>query len=583
MIALRGLLGRLRRAPAGRPPSAAARPSEAQAVAEQLVDLLWLSGQARVQDRAEGEQFHIAVGLCINALSKQPEVSAATWRSLAACTTPLLPSMPARQLTLALNAFTKANAASPSWLREACLALRGVSPGALSAQDLSLALNALARLAHLDADLVLRLLRDDAPALLPELAPQGLAGVAHASARLGEAFCAHPDVVREADVILRSIAAALATRVAPRPLAATCDATARHAPRQRPERDARGMLGPLELALATDALTRAGGGSVGRALPSWAETTLRDVVVPSLIPVLPELGPCEVVMVLAAFARRGTAAERGLAPGLAAALLRAVPRFTGAELAIAVHSGALLGLSVVDGPWHAPSTLVTLSTCGPPHVALFLHGLSQLGVQPPYAVWRLLVEKGARSPGALDTANCVRAVLAASKSDWQDSLIRDLVRDLLEHLPELGSEALSSLLYAQLHPYYFEAPQLLSLLQHAAGRRQGAAASFALQARAGLVAIQLLGNSGIAQAPLGACRDLRALAMWTEVCPAYTEAFPARRSELQADVERALKELLHDGHSDVAPEVAAWPFSIDIVLRARTRPLRAAGAVELMR
>lgn len=302
-------------------------------------------------------------------------------------------------------------------------------------------------------------------------------------------------------------------------------------------------------------------------------------------------------MVLSALARRGSASETGLALGLAEAVGRVLPELTGAELAMVVHAGgqlALGGLAQVLSSLSAageegghPTELlgVLRAGCSASHAALLLHGLAKLQLQPIPAAWELLQ----LLPGniLLDNANAVRAVLAAARADWRDNRLRQMARDAGADLANLGEEAVASLIYAQLHPYYFEEIQLHVLLRHVWEHREIQSQSFALQVRVALVGLQLL--QGVAQRGrpgLATCRALKGLAADTEARPSWTRELLSRRSELQAEVEHVVRERCRcsrlvqgeeeeeeeqeDGREDglhCEAEVLIWPFSLDLLVQ----------------
>lgn len=494
---------------------------ELRTTCRRLVDVL--------KNPVSDESFMISVGLCLNALAKRDDVQVGVWNSLAKWTMPLLQQMPARQLALSLNAFSKVQVVHTEWIREAARALETCPKGCLNGQDVALVLNGLSRLSHADEALLLRLVRDDIPPIVGELQAQGLAGVTHALVQLK-----HVGAADFLDALLERLAFQ-ALRM--------------------------NNLRPLECAILIDAFTRLDVVRMPQA--AGALRFLSKLVEPSL----PRLGVREVLMLVNAYARqKGLVRDLGLAEPLKTSVEATLRRLTVSELSMMVHSSAQLGLEldgkVVLGAVSAVESSLQES-CGSAHMSLLIHGLSKLHITPSSSLWAMVETSSVQ----MDLPSKVRIFHAAARVDRRSSVVYNMAERIA--LGDLDSKGLAAVVYAQLHPFYFDAGRALSLLSFVADHRKVETQSFALQLHAGLINMNLLED--LTRAPV---RTLRSLLSLSSITGAWSHSVRdmANWSTMQLHVEREVVALLENGSKSVLAEVSVWPFSIDVAVHASVPP-----------
>ncbi|CAK9107396.1 Uncharacterized protein SCF082_LOCUS49992 [Durusdinium trenchii] len=474
--------------------------------------------------KEEGPSFIIEASLCVNELSKRPkEFDTETWEEIAHYCTPLMSKMPAQNLTLTVNAL--AHARVSNWTSAAEEALMEVREGGFSAQDLCLTLSAMSRLSWAPPALLARVLRDVRGRARRDLEPRGAAALAHAVAQLGEHTELVAEVVQELVPTLR--------------------------------RFARKGFKPAEVALSLDALSRMGGESHGSStgsfpLPRWAEEAMAALE-EDLARVAQHLRYPELVMVLVASARRSGGLSGGVG-GVGEELMKAIEAtFSNcptAELCIMVHCMARLqlnfamsqDLALVILDHLCPQKNPGLRTdCSLDHVILLLHAFAKLSVRPSQPYWALVSQR-LRDAALVSRSNAVRLCLAAAKLDHRGVAIGHLARaDGDGHvygvaldglLANLCDEAFASMVFALLHPFYFNQRHLQELLVYAAAR-EICAQSLALQVRIGLVALVYLGSSTF---PLQVAQSLTRLEKATAQRAVWQ--LPAQASPLQQDPTR---------------------------------------------
>ncbi|CAL1173459.1 unnamed protein product [Cladocopium goreaui] len=506
-------------------------PSAVQGLAEAL--------HATASTARPGELGLMEASLCVNELARKKstidfaEVPQETWEQIVRSCVQIMPMLPARNLTLLINALAHLSSAAPRepWADLAVQSLLKVPVGGFSAQDLCLTLSAMVRISCTRQDLLSRLLRDDSPPLLGDLEARGTAAFAHAAAQLPT-----PEVAQ----LLEQL-------------------------RPKLQRFAAQGFRPLEVALTLDALSRLDA--------SWAEEAISEME-EHVLRVLSKLKPVEVVMVTSAFSRRNILKSTELARQLTKSIAESFEKCNPAEVCILLHSMARLEMLSVPleppSPEHdlvlamlehlCPERTQGLKMCSLDHIILLIHALAKLLVRPPKAYWIHLEQRLGTED--FDRGNAVRLSLAAAKLDYKSHCVRQVFARAVCQGPltELSDEAFASIVLALLHAFYFNEALLERLLIHGAQRAINSQ-SLALQLRTALIAFL-----GRRHRRLGTLRALRTLEAQTAECDAWKAQMAARPSPLQLDVHLHTCASLNLPASQLHSEVLLWPFSIDALL-----------------
>ena len=497
----------------------------------------------------------------MNELSKSAkDVGTEKWESIAQHFVPNLAKMSARNLTMLVNALSHARVRQEIWFSEALTALDMVPKKGYSAQDLCVLLSSMVRLSCHDGSFVQRLLEEECPRRVLELEPRGIAGFAHAVTRLGGTG---------AESLVQALLPKMRSFLS------------------------EGVLLPLEMALAIDALSRFGDGGEPLVhgtsqLPRWADEATSDLEDGLCAQKgVSRLKPLEVVMVISALSRRGFVGA-DLAAALSSAVAAHLAKWPPEELCIVVHSAARLDLRLdlplVDGgkaPLMSILDVVSdskdghfLKECSPDHLALLLHGLAKLLVQPPTALWKFVLETRITritSPGSsvhhLLRPTAIRLSLAAAKADFKHELLRDVLQHAIfaGPLESLSDDAFAAIVYALMHPFYCRRRFLLELLMHVASFRHVGTQSLALQIRLGLVHFMFCTNSSRMPSSTQ-IHLLSKVEVKTSEKAEWSRSLRSRPSALQSDVHFQLNAITGSAtEAAVGSEVLLWPFCVDLL------------------